>query len=79
MACKDSLHFPTSLEMYVTCCVKFDTDAEKSVLAAPRRPHISLVTVTSYDVCVCVWGGWGGGEVGGCMCACVYMRVCVMR
>jgi len=61
MACSDSLHFPTSLEMYVTCCVKFDTEMENSVFAAPRRPHISLVTETSYEVCVCV-------------CVCVYTR-----
>ena len=54
MACRDSLHFPTSLEMYVTCCVKLDTERENSVFAAPRRPHISLVTVTSCGLCVCV-------------------------
>ena len=30
------------------CWVNSDTELSKSVLAAPFRPHISLVTVTSY-------------------------------
>ncbi len=47
MAWRVSFIFPTSLEMYVTCCVNLDTELANSVFAAPLRPHISLVTVTS--------------------------------
>lgn len=47
MELMESFVFPTSLEMYVTCWVNRETELSKSVLAAPLRPHISLVTVTS--------------------------------